>query len=169
MPAACWKGGKGCKPAKDASTIGGKILVEEAFGVAIGFVGTNTIGTLVETMARGKPATKDSTNEYKLLGWAANNIPKALLYLIIGKLWDGAFINGVQKAMAGSMIIDTIARLANNGASSVVDNPGCYKLGQLKDNIQENTELRNQLSDALQRLVNNSSQNDQNYGHKVLV
>lgn len=141
---------------------GFEILLAEAVGVATGFIGASFIGNVAESSI-GTVATKDSSILTKIQGWFVNNTSKIISYIIIGKMFDGAIIVGIQKAMAGSVLIDTAIRITNNGASPPINLFGCnadilsLEQKSLYDNIQNNNiVLRNQLNDALNKLANRS-------------
>lgn len=144
---------------------GFEVLLAEAGGVAVGFIGASFIGRLAESTI-GTVATKDSSIFTKIQGWIVNNGSKIVSYIIIGKLFDGAIIVGVQKAMAGSVLIDTAMRLTNKGVSPPINPFGCgtkvISLSEqdikdqkaLQESIRENIDLRNQLNDVFNKLAN---------------
>lgn len=134
------------------------VMVAEAGGIAIGFLGAGFIGNFIESSAIGKPATDKSPAFDKLKGLLANNGSKVGIFLLMRMFTTGYILDGIQKAVAGSVLIDIVIRASTGWASPPINPFGCnadvgiFKLSELHDNVQENVRLRNELNNVLQRL-----------------
>jgi hypothetical protein len=152
-------------------------LVTSGAGVAGGFIGAAFVGRQIENALKpGVIATSSLAD--KVVAWGANNIPKlAIWYLAKGyAIAPGEAvtptkeaISDARKAMAGSLVFDTLMRLANNGinpATATVwgwqvlgdGSPQTQKSVQtaqadVQRLVQENSALRTELNKALQRLA----------------
>lgn len=147
-------------------------LVAEGVGVGAGFIGASTIGRRVEDYML--PAGVDGgswTSIFK--GWTYNNVPKLAIWYVIRKYVPETpetrtqeMMMDAKKAIAGSVVFDTLLRTANHGLP--VYDPSGYKLlggkgepvrtaaapqADTQRLIQENSALRTELNKALQRLA----------------
>lgn len=143
-------------------------LVTEGGGTAGGFIGGAFVGRQVQNMVKKDEAIVDLTD--KLLAWGGNNGPKLLLWWL-GRGYQPAGIFGeavsdARKAVAGSVVFDTLMRLSHGGKNpataylwdwQVLGNgegagPGVSG-ANTQHYIQENSALRMELNKALQRLA----------------
>ncbi len=160
-------------------------LATEGTGVGVGFIGASTVGRRIEDYFIKTPLTASSPSETKLKGWAANNLPKALVWFFLrwkatpepGKKWTTGEEIAVdaRKAIACSIVFDSLMRLANSGVP--VHDPSKWKLlggsgevegmnanmqaqnqDEIQKLIQENSALRGELNKALQRLASSPMQ-----------
>lgn len=152
----------------------GTALVTEGAGVAGGFVGAAFVGRQFQNYIKPDADVTDITTA--ALAWAGNNVPKlAIWYLTRGyALEPGEIatpgkeaISDARKAFAGSVVFDTLMRLANGGKNPASVSMYGYQLmgsGQSPEAqksaqadvqrlIQENSALRTELNKALQRLA----------------
>lgn len=156
----------------------GTSLVAEGAGVTAGFIGAAIVGRQIQNRVKSDDAVlADPTATNKVMAWSANNIPKIALWYLLKKytvVEPGEALTPMKeatvdakKAVSGSIIYDTIIRLANGGR-----NPGDVKLWgysvmspepqksvqsssqtDIQRLIQENSALRAELNKALQRLA----------------
>ncbi len=160
----------------------GEALVTEGGGVAVGFVGASFIGrqsqNIIATVYPGASDTGISANPWVNgpIAWIVNNAPKAAIWYLTksyaiepGEVATPAkeAISDARKAFAGSIVFDTLMRLANGGpnpASASIygwqvlgsgQSPETQKAAQadVQRLIQENSALRTELNKALQRLA----------------
>lgn len=153
----------------------GTSLVAEGAGVTAGFVGAAIVGRQIQNRVKQDVDIVTSTD--KIMAWSANNVPKIALWYLLRKyaaVEPGEALTPMKeatvdakKAISGSIIYDTLIRLANGGK-----NPGNVTLWgyQIMSNepqksvqsssqadiqrlIQENSALRAELNKALQRLA----------------
>jgi len=147
-------------------------LVAEGVGVGAGFIGASTIGRRVEDYMLGAPVDTGSWTSI-LKGWSYNNVPKLAIWYMIRKYVPETpetrtqeMMMDAKKAIAGSVVFDTLLRASNHGAP--VHDPSGYKLlggkgepirtaappqADTQRLIQENSALRTELNKALQRLA----------------
>ncbi len=144
-------------------------LVAEGGGTATGFIGGAFIGRQIQNMVKKDEAIIDTTD--KLMAWGSNNLPKlAVWWLARGYRPAGVFgeaVSDARKAFAGSVVFDTLMRLANAGKNPATASiwgyqvlgagePGTLSAGSNTDVnqvLQENSALRQELNKALQRLA----------------
>lgn len=144
-------------------------LVTSGAGVVGGFVGAAFVGRQIENAL--KPGiTAVSPISDKIVAWGANNIPKAVIwYLSKGYAIEPGeavtptkeAISDARKAMAGSLVFDSLMRLSNNGVNPATATLwGWQVLGSgdktstdVQRLVQENSALRTELNKALQRLA----------------
>jgi len=155
----------------------GTALVTEGAGVAGGFVGAAFIGRQIQNMIKPDPLTGGFASiTDAAMAWAGNNVPKlAIWYLTRGYAIEPGeavtptkeAISDARKAFAGSVVFDTLMRLANGGANPATASLyGWQVLGSgqsaeiqksaqadVQRLIQENSALRTELNKALQRLA----------------
>lgn len=144
-------------------------LVAEGGGTAIGFIGAGFLGGQTEKMLLAKdaagspiPVVETSTTADKLKAWAGNNAPKIVAWYVLRGRPIGTALDDVKKAVAGSVMYDTLVRLSNKGVAPLY--PTVFGLGdndvpiaslskqEVQRLIQENGVLRQQLVKATQRL-----------------
>lgn len=155
----------------------GTALVSEGLGVTGGFIGAAIVGRQIQNRVKSDDAVlADPTASNKVMAWSANNVPKLAMWYLLKRYADvepGEALTPMKeatvdakKAISGSIIYDTIIRLANGGT-----NPGDVKLwgyqimsggpqksvqssqADTQRLIQENSALRAELNKALQRLA----------------
>lgn len=156
----------------------GTSLVAEGAGVTTGFIGAAIVGRQIQNRVKSDDAVlADPTATNKIMAWSANNVPKVAMWYLLRKyatVEPGEVLTPMKeatvdakKAISGSIIYDTIIRLANGGR-----NPGDVKLwgysvmspepqksvqstsqADIQRLIQENSALRAELNKALQRLA----------------
>lgn len=137
-------------------------LVTEGGGTAGGFIGGAFIGRQVQNLIKKDDAIVDITD--KLLAWGGNNIPKLALWWM-GRGYRPAGILGEavqdgRKALAGSVVFDTLMRLSHTGKNPATASLWGYQVlggegseGNTNQILQENATLRSELNKALQRLA----------------
>lgn len=153
----------------------GTSLVTEGAGVAGGFVGAAFVGRQIQNFVMPDANISGSITN-AAMAWGANNLPKlAIWYLTRGYAVEpGEAVTPIKeavsdgrKALAGSVVFDTLMRLANGGANpasaSIMGwqvmgsgpSPEIQKSQQadVQRLIQENSALRTELNKALQRLA----------------
>jgi hypothetical protein len=89
-------------------------------GVAGALIVGSKVGKVFENLAV-TPVIATSPTKDKWIGWGANNLPKGLAALGLAKVktgqrWIDDMITGGVYGLAGSVGIDTVARLTNAGA-----------------------------------------------------
>ncbi len=151
----------------------GEALVTEGGGVTAGFMGAGFLGRQVQTVT-GQTDGNVTDLTSAAMAWGANNLPKlAVWYLTRGYAIEPGetatpmreAVSDARKAFAGSVVYDTVLRLANGGKNPAnISVWGWQILGTGSDNVQsaqadvqrllqENTALRTELNKALQRLA----------------
>ncbi len=138
-------------------------VTHEGVGIGGGFIVGGLVGRQVENILFKTPVTASSTISSKLLAWLANNGAKGAVYLLAKKYdADSPFAKEATKALAGSIVYDTVLRVANHGYNPAeVALAGYRILGtetgmepeKVQRLVQENTLLRTELNKALQRLA----------------
>lgn len=137
-----------------------KEVTSDGIGIGGGFIVGGTVGRFVENMFFKTPVNVDSPMTDKLLAWASNNGAKAALY-ILAKTYDAKtpVTKEAVGALAGSVVYDTVLRLANRGVNAadvrmmdyrILGNTGGADVQKL---VKENSILRTELNKALQRLA----------------
>jgi len=134
-------------------------------GFAGSFIGDagGLIGGLMGAEYLGKTIEGYDTSGTSYMGWAYNNVPKLLLYLILKSVATGMRTEGLGKgattglyiSMPTSIVLDTYSRFV--GGKLLNMNPNDQKeLDMLQNKIstvvQDNANIRIQLNSALQRL-----------------
>lgn len=156
----------------------GEALVTEGGGVAGGFVGAAFLGRQIQNAVMPDANIAGNITN-AAIAWASNNVPKlAAWYLTRGyAIAPGETatpireaVSDARKAFAGSVVFDTLMRLANSGsnpASATIMGWQVLGSGSGEDTsknvqsaqadiqrlIQENSALRTELNKALQRLA----------------
>lgn len=154
----------------------GTTLAAEGVGTAGGFIGAAFIGRQLQNVFI--PDNKITTLQDKIIAWFANNAPKLAGWYLLRRFvvppykeikpgTFGSALLDLNKAFAGSVIFDTVMRLANDGRNPATAKIwGWQILGEeaevkgmqslRNDNqrlIQENTVLRQEINKALQKLA----------------
>jgi hypothetical protein len=152
----------------------GTSLAAEGAGVTAGFLAAGIVGRQIQNRIKSDAEVVTTTD--KIMAWSANNIPKMAMWYLLKKyapVEPGEVLTPVKeatidakKAVAGSIIFDTLVRLSHDGK-----NTGDLKLwgyqimsGEPQKSvqsssadtqrlIQENSALRAELNKALQRLA----------------
>ncbi len=132
-------------------------VTSDGIGTAGGFIVGGFVGRQVENMLVKVPVDVTSPVSAKLLAWLANNGAKFGLYLAARHYGDGNITKPAIGALAGSVVYDTVLRLANKGVNPAnVDLMG-YRIMNAPENsqkiVQENQVLRTELNKALQKLA----------------
>lgn len=153
--------------------------VVEGGGVALGFLGAGATGKYFENTFK-KGVTRTSPLSDKIVAWAANVTPKVGVWYLLKKigpkdprvvkdLGELAIVDA-KKASVASIVVDGLMRVSNGGAPGAgfklfgIDmltgesgNGNVQQVQQMQGNIQrviqENSALRGQLNQALQRLA----------------
>lgn len=154
----------------------GEALVTEGGGVAVGFVGASFLGRQIQNLTGQTDANIAGNLMNAVTAWSANNIPKLLAWYFTRKyaIEPGETgtpireaVSDARKAFAGSVVFDTLMRLANGGSNPASASiMGWQVLGSgngqvttqaaqadVQRLIQENSALRTELNKALQRLA----------------
>lgn len=142
-------------------------LVSEGGGTAAGFMGGAAIGRQIQNVV--KPDSEIVTSMDKLKAWGGNNVPKLALWWLARGYRPGGVLgeatNDARKALAGSVVFDTVMRLANAGKNPATASLWGYQIlgqdsgsargdgGNVQHVLQENSALRSELNKALQRLA----------------
>lgn len=134
----------------------------EGIGIGGGFIVGGVIGRQVENMLLKTPVTDISPVKDKLVAWFANNGAKAALYSF-ARRYDAksGITREATKALAGSIVYDTILRIANHGYNPADVSLAGYRIlgsqsmggAKVQQLFQENTLLRTELNKALQKLA----------------
>lgn len=138
-------------------------VTHEGVGIGGGFIVGGAVGRQVENMLFKTPVTSASPISSKLLAWLANNGAKGVVYLLAKRYdADSPMAKEATKALAGSIVYDTVLRVANHGYNPAEVTLSGYRilgseLGMTPEKVQkllqENTLLRTELNKALQRLA----------------
>jgi hypothetical protein len=157
----------------------GTSLVSEGAGVTGGFLLAGFVGRQIQDRVKSDDAvTASPTATNKVMAWTANNVPKLALWYLLKKyavVEPGETLTPMKeatvdakKAVAGSIVFDTLVRLSQGGINPArVDLFGYRLLGaepqkssaqsssqaDIQRLIQENSALRAELNKALQRLA----------------
>ena len=91
-------------------------VTHEGVGIGGGFMIGGAVGRQVEKMFFRTPVTESSSITNKALAWLANNGAKGIVY-VLAKHYDAEseFARNATKALAGSIVYDTVLRIANHG------------------------------------------------------
>jgi hypothetical protein len=142
-------------------------LTGEGLGVALGLIGAGFVGRQVQNyfMTDAQVTASPTITNY-LEAWAANNGPKLGIWYMMRNRATSELMVDAKKAVAGSVVFDTIMRLFNQGTNPATATVGGYEVlgnggrtqaaggsGDIQRVIQENSALRNELNNALQRLA----------------
>lgn len=157
----------------------GTSLVAEGAGVTGGFLLAGFVGRQIQDRIKSDAAvTASPTATNKIVAWSANNVPKLAVWYLLKKyttVEPGEALTPVKeatvdakKAVAGSIVFDTLVRLSSGGVNPAsIDLFGYRLLGSSEPQksvqsssqadiqrlIQENSALRAELNKALQRLA----------------
>ncbi len=156
----------------------GTTLIAEGAGVTGGFLLAGFVGRQIQDRVKSDDAvTASPTAANKVMAWTANNVPKLALWYLLKKyaaVEPGEALTptkeatvDAKKAVAGSIVFDTLVRLSQGGINPArVDLFGYRLLGaepqksvqsssqaDIQRLIQENSALRAELNKALQRLA----------------
>ena len=160
----------------------GTSLVAEGAGVTGGFLLAGFVGRQIQDRVKSDTAvTADPTATNKIMAWTANNVPKLAVWYLLKKyatVEPGEALTPVKeatvdakKAVAGSIIFDTLVRLSKGGINPAEIDLFGYRLlsgssepqksttqvaqtqADIQRLIQENSALRAELNKALQRLA----------------
>jgi hypothetical protein len=151
----------------------GTALASEGIGVTGGFLAAGFVGRQIQNRIKSDDSIVTTTD--KLMAWGANNVPKIAMWYLIRKyapVEPGEVLTPVKeatvdakKAVAGSIIFDTLVRLSNGGKNTGSVSIFGYQLlsgspeqksassADTQRLIQENSALRAELNKALQRLA----------------
>lgn len=152
----------------------GTALASEGLGVTGGFLAAGIVGRQIQDRIKADGAIVTTTD--KIMAWSANNIPKLGMWYLLKKyapVEPGEILTPVKeatvdakKAVAGSIIVDTLIRLSNGGKNTgtisifgyevMTGSPETKSASSSADTqrlIQENSALRAELNKALQRLA----------------
>ena len=156
----------------------GTSLVAEGAGVTGGFLLAGFVGRQIQDRVKSDDAvTASPTAANKVVAWTANNVPKLALWYLLKKyatVEPGEALTPMKeatvdakKAVAGSIIFDTLVRLSKGGINPAAIELFGYRLlsgsepqksvqsssADIQRLIQENSALRAELNKALQRLA----------------
>lgn len=145
----------------------GHALTGEGLGVAVGLIGAGFLGRRVQNyFITDAQVTADPTLMNYVKAWAGNNGPKLALWYFMRDRARSELTIDAKKAVAGSVVFDTIMRGFNKGTNPATAIVGGYEVlgnggrmqaagtsGDVQRVIQENSALRTELSHALQRLA----------------
>ena len=153
----------------------GTSLATEGVGVAGGLVGAAMVGRIIQGYIM--PDANIAGNITNMaMAWAGNNLPKLGIWYLTRKYAvepgeavtpTKEIVSDARKALAGSVVFDTLIRLGNGGANPASVNIGPYQImgsgpspeiqksqqADVQRLIQENSALRTELNKALQRLA----------------
>lgn len=147
----------------------GQALTGEGLGVALGLLGAGFVGRQVQNRVKtdAEVAAAPTITNYAY-AWGGNNVPKLAMWYLLRKYATSEVTIDAKKAVAGSVVFDTLMRVFNNGQNPASATIGGYQvLGNGEDTIQgagnadiqrliqENSALRVELNKALQRLGEN--------------
>lgn len=139
-----------------------KEVTSEGIGIGGGFIAGGLVGRQVENILVKEPVDEFSPISKKLLAWAANNGAKFALYWLAKRYDAGSEITKeATKALAGSVVYDTVLRIANKGYNPAEVYLAGYRVlgangttpANVQKLVQENSLLRTELNKALQRLA----------------
>lgn len=156
----------------------GTTLVAEGAGVTAGFLGAAFVGRQIQNRVKADADIVSTTD--KIMAWSANNVPKMVMWYLLKKYSPtehGEVLTPMKeatldakKAVAGSIIFDTLIRLSKGGKNPASVEVYGYQLltgkspepersvqtssqADIQRLIQENSALRAELNKALQRLA----------------
>lgn len=153
----------------------GTALTAEGLGVTGGFLAAGFVGRQIQNRIKSDESIVSTTD--KIMAWSANNVPKIAMWYLLKRyapVEPGEVLTPVKeatvdakKAVAGSIIFDTLVRLSNGGKNTgnvsifgyqlLTGNPETQKSASSQADtqrlIQENSALRAELNKALQRLA----------------
>lgn len=147
----------------------GQALTGEGLGVALGLLGAGFVGRQVQNRVKtdAEVAAAPTITNYAY-AWGGNNVPKLAMWYLLRKYATSEVTIDAKKAVAGSVVFDTLMRIFHNGQNPATAEIGGYQiLGNGEDTIQgagatdiqrliqENGALRAELNKALQRLGEN--------------
>jgi hypothetical protein len=142
-------------------------LTGEGLGVALGLIGAGFVGRQIQNRVKtDAEVTAAPTITNYAYAWGGNNIPKLAIWYLMRDRAHSELMVDAKKAVAGSVVFDSIMRLFNGGTNPATASVGGYEVlgngrgmqaaggsGDVQKVIQENSALRNELSNALQRLA----------------
>lgn len=150
-------------------------LVTSGAGVAGGFLGAAFIGRQIQNYVKKDAEITKFTDA--AMAWSANNLPKIGIWYLAGRTRYAAAEPGevltpgkeavvdARKAFAGSIVFDTLMRLANSGKNPATATiMGWQVLGsgegesgsqsaEIQRLIQENSDLRAETNKLLQKMA----------------
>jgi hypothetical protein len=143
-------------------------LTGEGLGVAIGLLGAGFAGRTVQNyFITDAQVTAAPTITNYAKAWLGNNGIKLGIWYYLRDRARSEITIDAKKAVAGSVVFDTIMRGFNGGTNPATATVGGYEVlgnggrgvhsagssGDVQRLIQENSGLRNELNKALQRLA----------------
>lgn len=152
----------------------GTSLISEGGGVTAGFLGAAIVGRQIQNRIKADGAIVSGTD--KIVAWSANNVPKIAMWYLLKRytaVEPGETLTPMKeatvdakKAVAGSIVFDTLVRLSKGGKNPASVDVFGYQLltgapdkaaassqSDIQRLIQENSALRAELNKALQRLA----------------
>lgn len=167
--------------AMDFGTLGEKTLGQvattltaEGLGMGVGFLGAGFVGRNVQNLVKKDEAIVSLTD--KLLAWGSNNVLKiGIWYALRGyetKVAPGTVMEEItadaKKAVAGSVMLDTLMRLTHKGVNPMrlnlfgIDFLSGKEIASMDDGrkqrlLEENGQLRQLYNDAMKRLTTAST------------
>lgn len=158
-----------------------ELTVIEGGAIVAGLIGASFLGRTIEGYVKPN-VTKNSSTMDKIVAWGANALPKLGLYKVLEEhsrrqedRTRNLVLADAKKAALASVFLDTAIRLSNGGVNTLsakilgfdILNAGRANMsgnrmtnisGDLQKVIQENSVLRGQLNQALQRLASSPAQ-----------
>jgi hypothetical protein len=163
----------------DYSEIGSKTLSDvghaltgEGLGVALGFMGAAFLGRQIQNRLKTDTeviAAPTITNY--AYAWGGNNVPKLAAWYVLRKYDAQTELTAdMKKAVAGSVVFDTIMRLFNKGTNPATAAVGGYEIlgngnGTIQGSVsgassadvqrvlQENNSLRTEVNNLMRKLA----------------
>lgn len=147
----------------------GQALTGEGLGVALGLIGAGFVGRQVQNSVKtdAEVAAAPTITNYAY-AWGGNNIPKLAMWYLLRKYATSEVTIDAKKAVAGSVVFDTLMRIFNNGQNPASATIGGYQVlgnggetiqgaGTTTEDIQrlvkENSALRAELNKAVDKLA----------------
>lgn len=136
--------------AKGVAEVGVNLATKGA-GVAGGLIVGKFIGDTVEQIVT-TPVTAASPLLDKFIAYISNNVPKGIGAYLLSLLKTGTdmvdnVIEGATYGLAGSVVVDTVARAQHKGVPTLI--LGEQKIQTL---LRENAELKQAMQQAMQRI-----------------
>lgn len=149
----------------------GQALTGEGLGVALGLLGAGFVGRQVQNRVKtdAEVAAAPTITNYAY-AWGGNNIPKLAIWYLLRKYATSEVTIDAKKAVAGSVVFDTLMRIFNNGQNPATAIVGGYEVlgnggetihgagagttaNDIQNLIQENSALRGELNKAVDKLA----------------